>query len=257
MKLNSISFQFVCLFLVNLISFNLQAGDKLIERFTVAAPKSAPLVFKDETGKPQGFLVEYFELVQQQTDLTIDVSVMPWARALHEVKIGRVNALMPAIYTDERAQFLYYPKLPLFNSQRVLVKRVNDPITFNDVKQIGKDKTIVKIRSMSMGRNLDFAEKLNLITVVEVRDFDHAIQMLVSEHADIVICDKTIAHSSITRLGLKGKIEVLKFDEPTEAGYLTFSKMFAKEYNVDELMEKIQLVQSLPQYQKLKEKYLK
>lgn len=257
MKWNSIYSQFIFLLLLNLISLYSHAGHKTIESFTVAAPKSAPLVFKDENGKPQGFLVEYFELVQQQTNLTINVSVMPWARALHEVKIGRVNALMPAIYTDERAQFLYYPKLPLFDSQRVLVKRVNDPIAFNDVKQIGKDKTIVKIRSMSMGRNLDFAEKLNLINVIEVRDFDHAIQMLVSEHADIVICAKTIAHSSINRLGLTDKIEVLKFDEPTEAGYLTFSKGFAEEYNVDELMEKIQLVQNLPQYQLLKEKYLK
>jgi|GEM_PF-1533115 len=257
MKWNKTLRLFTLLCSFTLTTFQLQAGDKPVESLSIAAPISAPFVFKDKQKQPQGLLVEFFALVQQQTGIKTHINVMPWPRGLHEVKVGRIDALMPTIYTDERAQFLFYPKSPLLAFHTVLLKRANEPLIVDDITKLGTDKTIVKIRSMSMGKVFDQAEKDGLIRVIEVRDFDHAMQMLVTHRADLVACVEHIADSSLRRLNLADKVETLFFSDKVEPGYLTFSKRFSKEYDIDEFMEKIQFVQSTPQYQVLVEKFLK
>ncbi len=96
-------------FLLMIFSIQLFASDKSApDMINIVAPISAPFVFKNEQGEAQGFLVELLSLVKQKTGINTHVSIMPWSRAMLEVKSGHMDALMPTIYTDERAQFLIY-----------------------------------------------------------------------------------------------------------------------------------------------------
>ena len=238
-------------------SLKLTANELFPKQLTIAAPISAPFVFNDEKGIPQGFLVELFALIKQQTGLKANIIVMPWARGLHEVQVGRINALMPTFYTDERARFLTYPKQPIIEFNTVLLKRAQDNIVVDDITQLGTDKTIVKIRSMSMGKTFDDAEKAGQIKVIEVRDFDHALQMLAISRTDLVASVDYISNSSIRRLNLGNKITKLNFSNNKVPAYLAFSKDFSKKYDVNTLMMKINEVKQTLEYQVLVTKYLK
>ena len=252
-KLAAFCFSFVLI----LTSFQLLASDNKMGTINIAAPISAPFISKDEQGKPQGFLVELFDLIQQKKGLKVNISVMPWPRGMHEVKVGHKDALKPTIYTDDRAQYLVYPKLPLIEFYTVLLKRAKDDITIDNITQLGTDKTIVKIRGMSMGKAFDDAEKAGLLNVVEVRDFDHAIQMLASSRADLVACVDYISNSSLKRLNLRDKIDTLRFSNEKIAAYLAFSTAFAEQHDIDELMQKIDKVKKTAEYQALVDKFLK
>lgn len=257
MKLNNVLSIFALVLLLFFKSFQLQADDRAIESITIAAPISAPFVFNNAEGKPQGFLVDLFNLVEKKTGLKAHILIMPWARGMHEVKIGHIDALMPTIYTDERAQFLFYPKAPIIEFRTVLLKRSQDDIVVDDITQLGTTKTIAKVRSMSMGKAFDDAEKAGLINVIEVRDFDHAIQMLATSRVDLAACVDHISNSSLKRLNLRDQIDTLNFSDGKVTAYLTFSKAYAKQHNVDELMKKIHQVKVTSEYQALVEKYLK
>jgi len=255
MKINSI-FPFICLNIsLTFASFQVQASD--VESIKIAAPISAPFVFKDQQGNPQGFLVDLLALVEKKSGLKSIVSVMPWPRAMHEVSVGHIDALMPTIYTDERALFLTYPKQPIIEFNTVLLKRAQDDIKVDNITQLGTEKVIVKIRGMSMGKAFDDAEKSGLINVVEVRDFDHAIQMLATSRADLVACVDYISNFSLKRLNLLDKITALRYSNTKVPAYLTFSMAFTQQHNVDELMKKIHKVKVTPEYQALVDKYLK
>jgi polar amino acid transport system substrate-binding protein len=239
------------------VSFQLHAKSEGVDVVTIAAPVSAPFVYKNKEGKAEGFLVAFFTLVEQKLGLKTSISIMPWARAMHEVKIGRINALMPTLYTDERAQYLTYPNLPLMEFQTVLLKRTQDEIVVDNITTLGAEKVIVKIRAMSMGKAFDDAEKSGKIKVIEVLNFDDAIQMLVQSRADLVACIYNISHSSIKRLNLQDKVEILKFSNEKTLSYLSFSNEFNMKNNVNELMEKINKVKTTPEYQALVDKFLK
>jgi polar amino acid transport system substrate-binding protein len=239
------------------VSFKLEASEQLYGKLTIAAPISDPFVFNDNQGAPQGFLVELFALVQQKLELKVNITVMPWARGIHEVKVAHTDALMPTIYTDDRAQFLSYPKSPIIEFNTVLLKRSQDDIVVDDLTQLDKDKTIAKIRGMSMGKKFDDAEKAGQINVIEVRDFDQAIQMLATSRVDLVACIDYISNSSLKRLNLRDKVETLIFSNEKVPAYLAFSKAFSKKHDVDALMHKINTVKNTPEYQTLVSKYLK
>ncbi len=238
-------------------SFSLQADNAAIESINIAAPISAPFIFESKQGEPQGFLVELFALVEKQSGFKANISIMPWARGVHEVKVGHLDALMPTIYTDERALFLNYPKIPLIEFHTVLLKRAQDKITVGNIAKLGTDKTIVKIRAMSMGKEFDDAEKSGKIKVIEVRDFDHAIQMLAQSRADLVACVDYISNSSLKRLNLGDKITTLNFSNEKVSAYLAFSKVNTLQFDVDELMKEINEVKRTPEYQALVDKFLK
>jgi len=257
MKWNNISRINVLAFLFFLSSFQLQADDNASNSIKIAAPLSSPFVFESAQGKPQGFLVELFSLVEQETGLKVNISIMPWARGIHEVKVGHLDALMPTIYTDERAEYLVYPNIPLVEFHTVLLKRAEDEIVVDDITQLGTEKVIVKIRAMSMGKVFDDAEKAGLINVIEVRDFDHAIQMLASSRADLVACVDYISNSSLRRLNLNDKIEAIKFSNDKVSAFLAFSKPFAKKNDVNEIMQRVNKIKNTKSYQALVEKFLK
>jgi len=84
---------------------------------------------------------------------------LPWARALQEVKRGRIDALIPAMYTEERSQYLVYPEKSLIDFyDNVLLKRTGDEFQFSSVSHIPQDKIIAKVRSMSLGDEFDKEE---------------------------------------------------------------------------------------------------
>lgn len=257
MKLNNILNTFYLLLILLLLSSHLRANDDVIQNITIGAPISAPFVFKNVQGESQGFLVELFNLVEQETDLKATIIIMPWSRAMHEVKMGNINALMPTIYTDERAQFLMYPRLPLIEFNTVLLKRTQDNIVIDDLTLLGTEKVIVKIRGMSMGKAFDEAEKAEQINVVEVRDFDHAIKMLAQSRVDLVACVDYIANSSLKRLNLQDQIDILTFSDKKTLAYLVFSQAYADKNDINELMGKINEVKKTPQFRALVDKFLK
>ena len=257
MKMNNTLTAFCLSIVLILVNTRSLASEHDIEHIKIAAPISAPFIFEDQQGRPQGFLVDLLALVEKKLALKTDIVIMPWPRAMHEVSAGNIDALMPTLYSDDRALLLVYPKLPIIEFNTVLLKRTQDNIIVDDITQLGTDKIIVKVRSMSMGKVFDAAEQSGLINVVEVRDFDHAIKMLALSRADLVACVDHISNSSLDRLNLRDKITSLSFSDGKVPAYIAFSKAFAQQHNVDELMKKINEVKTTPEYQALVNKYLK
>lgn len=239
-----------------LVNLKLLAAESIPLSFTIAAPISAPFAYLDEQGKNQGFLVEFFSLVSEQSNIKVSIDVMPWARGMHEVKVGRIDSLMPAIYTKKITESLVYPNLPIVKFHTVLLKRKEDDITVDDITTLGTQKIIAKIRAMSMGKAFDDAQQSGKINVVEVRDFDHAIQMLAQSRVDLVACIDYISKSSLKRLNLRDKIDTLKFSNEKVPAYLIFSRTFAEQHDVNALMTKIAKVKTTLKYQKLVDKFL-
>ena len=232
------------------------AEDDVVDNISIAVPLIAPLAFKDEQGNGQGFLIELFALVEQKTGLKTTITFMPWARAMHEVQINRVNALMPAVYNDERAESFIYPKTPLLESHTVLLKRAQDDIVIGDIAQLDKEKTIVKVRGMSMGQAFDNAERSGAIKVINVRDNEQAIQMLVNSRVDLFASVDYISTFSLKKLNLHDNIDVLSFSSEKTPAYLVFSQAFAKQNDVNEIMKKINKINHTKEYKELVVKFL-
>ncbi len=239
-----------------LTSYDLQAENKVTVNIRIAAPSSEPYVYLDKQSKPKGFLIDFFSLIEKQTGISASITVMPWVRGMHEVKFGQFDALIPTLFTQEREKFLVYPDESLIDFQMVLLKRSEDKFTVNNIDDVGVEKIIAKKRAMSLGKHFDDAERTGKISVKEVRDHEHAIQMLVHSRVDLVACFESVSYYALDKLKLRDKVEVLALSNNSFPAYLAFSKPYANEHDVNDIIQKINQVKATPDYQALVDKYL-
>jgi len=225
--------------------FNKSFAEELVVKhdlisISVSTTEVGEMVYKDKNGKAQGTFVDILRTAEKSSNLRFDIHVMPWARALAEVKKNRIDAIMPALYNDERAQYLVYPQKNLFTfGHNVFIKRASDPFVFEDFLAIGKDKLIGKVRASILGTEFDQAEKSGQITVFETMSLDQAIDMLDKHRLDFVASDVDIAKSALIRLKSNGRFTLIPLETSEAKSYLSFSKQFAEKNNVDSIIELI------------------
>jgi ABC-type amino acid transport substrate-binding protein len=124
------------------IDFALQAQERPI-KFSLATAELPPYVTLNKNKKIEGLFIDILNEVQQRTAIKIEIFVMPWGRAIAEVKKGNIDAIMPALWSKERANYLAYPSIPFYTfSQSVIIKRVEDDFEFSTLSNISPQKVI-------------------------------------------------------------------------------------------------------------------
>ncbi|MFT5674948.1 MAG: polar amino acid transport system substrate-binding protein [Paraglaciecola sp.] len=225
--------------------------------FTIATPINPPFYYLDDQNNPQGVILELFSLVETQADIKIDVLPMPWARALTEVKSGNINALLGARHSKEREEDLFFPNTPFINFKTLLFKRTDNDIDLNDVNNPLSELSIAAVRSMQLNEYFYDIMAQGKNNVVEVVDFNSAIKMLNFERVDLVVGIDYFGQFLIRQMGLEKEISVMTYLEDQTPAYIAFSKEYASQYNVNEIMLKIKHVIASEIFQKqLKENWL-
>jgi len=243
------------LFLLSIICYPAKAEQQLT--FTIAAPDSPPFIYNDEHGNHQGLWVELFKLLEKEHHIKVSFQILPWARALQEVKIGRIDALIPAIFNKERSQYLAYPEQSLIEFLgNVLLKRKGDPFKFKSIDQISRKKVIVRVRSMSLRSEFDSAFKKGQLNVIDVLDTDTAILMLHQGKVDLMLSNYYVAISALKRIGVENNIEIVKISNEVKPSYIVFSRKFSEKNDINALMKIISDIRDSKTYQVIKQKII-
>lgn len=204
------------------ISFTIQANQQPIE-FTLATADLPPYVTLNNDKQAEGLFIDMLNKVQQKSSIKITIFVMPWGRAINEVKKGTVDAIMPALWSKERAEFLVYPTLPFYNfSQSVLIKRIEDDFDFTNLQAISPQKVIGKVRSVMVDEEFDNLVKHGKLSIYETNKLDQILLMLDQKKVDLVASDGDLALNAIKQLGLVNRFVFFTLHEKTPLLSLPF-----------------------------------
>jgi polar amino acid transport system substrate-binding protein len=219
------------------VSFFSGANEQNVS-FSLATAELPPYVYLDENKQPKGIFIDMLGKVQNETSIQINILVLPWARAMNEVKNGHIDALLPTLLSEQRKEFLVFPTLPFFTfSDSVLIKRTEDNFVFKDLGSIDKEKVIGKTRLVMIDDEFDALVKLGKLSVYETAKLDEALLMLAQRKIDLVASDGAIALSTIKNLGMEKHFTLYPLRENNEASYIAFSKQFALVHDINSIME--------------------
>jgi len=79
-----------------------------VRKLIIVTDPYEPFVYADENGKAIGITVDVADRIFTKLNVPYQIRIIPWLRALKELKAGEADAVSPATYTAERAEFLYY-----------------------------------------------------------------------------------------------------------------------------------------------------
>ncbi len=134
------------------------------------------------------------------------VPVGTWGRAQLEVKIGRIDILLPPYRTPEREKYYSFPEKPFLMDQTVLITKKGKVIEYKDFKDLKKYNGIA-IFSDSFGDSFDKADKKYTLLKRFSRT-SQCLKFLLRGRADYLIAGKNAALAVISRLGLQEQLDI-------------------------------------------------
>ncbi|GAA6206159.1 hypothetical protein NBRC116600_29570 [Thalassotalea sp. SU-HH00458] len=217
----------------------------------VVAPELKPLVYNADK-VAVGLLIDTLNKVSEYSSLKFNVTVMPWGRAMLEVKNGHADAIMPTLYTNERAQSLVFPPQQFVNFYgSVLIKKVDNNFEFDSFDTMTSKKSVAKVRSVLLGEEFEKAKKEGLFTIAEVSRLEDAFNMLLLDRVDLVVTDGFAAYTSIKEMGIEDNMSVMSISSLEEPSFIAFSPQFAKKHDVIQIMSIIDQFNNPDRYKKI------
>ncbi len=188
------------------------ANDNLIQLVAAADPWPP---YIDETHPSGGVSIEVADAAFRTQGYTVRNEVMPWARALEEVKHARVDLILDAWWSQERSELFIYSR-PYMNGPIKFIKRKGDPFEFDDLSSL-QGKSIGLVRNYAYG---DEFLKARTYDKVLVTHFMQAVQMLALNRIELTIENELVARRRILRDApeLLNQIEFVK--QPLSDNYI-------------------------------------
>ncbi|WP_158228920.1 substrate-binding periplasmic protein [Chitinimonas sp. BJB300] len=123
----------------------------------------------------------------KRSGYNINVTILPWARALREGTEGRVDGIVAIWHSKEREQWFIYSN-PIAPNQIGFYKRVDSSISYKKLSDL-KPYTIGTVRGYANPPAFDEA-KLNVVDAV---DDETNLRKLGAKRLDLVLIDKGVA----------------------------------------------------------------
>ena len=226
---------FKVFFILIIFSFYSHAESTTVN---VAAPEIFPFVYINNEKQVVGLFVDCLNN-NTNKNYTFNTIALPWARALEEVKNNRIDALMPAVYTKQRAEFLSYPNNPMieFFSDILVKKNATSFSTFENAKK--QNKIIAKVRSKALREDIKARIESSGLTILSIRDTKTALKMLSQNKIDYFVGDPQMIKYTALQANIIDEFSFIKLSDKVSPSFLAFSKNFSKDNDINKIMDNI------------------
>ena len=196
---------------------------------TIAADVWCPINCAPSASE-QGIGVELARKIFEPLGYKINYIVMPWSRALGEVRAGPINAAVGANKQDDPK--LLFPKQPICPMTDNFYVKASSHLQFKNVESL---------KGLAVGVIMDYGYSKQVQAFIEQHKNDpRAIQFvggddaleqnirkLLAGHVDVVIESKTVMDYTLKHLGLTDQVKSIG-STPQGNVYLAFSPALAE-----------------------------
>jgi polar amino acid transport system substrate-binding protein len=243
--------------LVALVLSVLSAASQALT-ITLRAEEWAP--FNGEPGSERpGYLIELATRIFAQAGHKVDYQLMPWERAIADVRAGKFDCIVGA-YKEDAPDFVF-PSVPLGRDQQGFFRADGKDWQFDAATLKQQRLAVIGGYSYDDGGVLDTYIKNNERSAnIQVSKGDaplaRNIRMLVAGRVDIAVSSIPVMRSKLDELGLTGKVQqVDTLGDPYDV-YIACApgKILSKTYT--ELLGKgVQKMRSSGELQTILQKY--
>ncbi|MCG9682032.1 transporter substrate-binding domain-containing protein [Vibrio sp. Isolate23] len=173
-----------------------------------------------------GVAVELVRYVFHQLETPVNITVLPWARALTLVKRGRADGIFTAFKNPEREKFADFSENVLFvQNISLMALKGSDykpkEVLAGDVSKIA----LCVVNGVSYGKRMD--EKIakgGFRLIFQRNSTEECAHLVRTKRADIWVNNEFGARSILVREGLDNDIEILSPPIEATPSYIAFSK---------------------------------
>lgn len=179
----------------------------------------------EKDGQAEGIAVRVVRETFDRLDTEISIQVLPWKRALLQVREGQAAAIFTAFKTPERLKYLDYSKTVLMPQVVSVWARRGQEHGYDGSLSSIAQKTVGLVEGISYGAKVDDAVRGGLLHNVDYAAAqDRNIGKLLLGRLDMVIMNRYSARYQLARQN--GLDQVTELEPPLQdvPSYIAFSK---------------------------------
>ena len=202
------------------LSFELTFANETI-RISAPAPTIYAQISNDQLVGPS---IEMMKLIFSEFGLNIETVPLPWARAMKYLKSGKIDAVAPIFYNEQRASFIQFTDVFDTIETRVFTQK-NKFGGFNVLNDLKGFKGLT-IRGRSEGLEFDkFATEY--LDLSEISSLDQMLKMILIGRADYGIDKRYDIAATAKKMGVYEQILITPLVISTNNNLIGFSKKSA------------------------------
>lgn len=205
------------------VSFAAHANDSCKSLLATGNPEYPPYLWRDPEDENRliGANAEWMQLLSKEIGVPIDVKyVGPWGRVQEEAKLGRVDLLAGAFFTQPRLEYMDY-FYPAFRETRTVIwTRSNFNMPYKKWADLAGKQGVTVINN-SFGEEFDRYAKESL-KISMVPSLEQALKMLSLSRADYLIYEEDPGLAYVAKLNITG-LKTVSPPITNENLYLTLS----------------------------------
>lgn len=162
------------------------SGARSQEPLHIATGGFRPVAYM-ENGHPTGALVDVLTEAARRAGLPIEIHLLPWARCMEEVRLGRMDALFPSFRTPQRDFYLSFPEEVLLTETMGWFYKAGSPVpNLGDDPRRALGYKIGVVNRTSLGPKLDSFLQGNPAPIVEsANDAVGVVRLLAGGRVDL------------------------------------------------------------------------
>ena len=172
----------------------------------------SPFNMTDEDGNRSGYAYEYQRKVASYTGWEYEYVEGSWVELFHMLENGEIDILTDVSYTEERAEKILYPTIPMGQEMYyIYIDSDNTEIKFDDLSTLNGKTVGVMSDSVQLGLFLEWEDQRNIIAdVIELTGSEYnSLQMLENGELDafVTLDSYGMSQEDLTPIAMIGSSE--------------------------------------------------
>lgn len=227
---------------------------------TVRWSDDAPYSFRLPNGEISGFSPDLLRAVLKSMNCEVRFVELPWARALRELELGRLDILPGALRKPDREAYAYFSR-PVNRSPNVLFVAKSATSKFKLATLADLSGTGFRLGAqigVAYGPEYDTLIKTPVFSAqtTQVSSRRSAWKMIEQDRLDGIIADEITAQVELKQLGLQDAIVKTDIVASSEAALLALSQASVTPEFVKELDRTLEAMMADGRYQKIRAQYV-
>jgi len=178
------------------INYTFAKSDKIRLCFNIYPPYTIGSL---ETTIPSGIKVDLTKAIMKEVGITPHIIYLPWARCQMEVRLGRIDGVLPAFITSDRETYSLFSDTVREQTSVFFYNKQRFPngIDWNTNDDLG-NYSISMIRASTILEELEIEYQKNR-TIYFLKDLKQLLNYLSIGRTDLAALDKTVGHYHIAK----------------------------------------------------------
>lgn len=210
------------------------------ETLVIAADIWCPINCAKDAAQP-GVFIELAQRIFAEQGIKVEYRVTNWARALHDTRLGKINAVVGAGVSDA-PDFMFTQHAPGI-SKTCFYAKVDSAWRYKDASSL-HGSVLGAINSYSYGKDINayIAKHKTNTEVVQLASGDQAltinVQKLLRDRVDVIIENSWVMDAYLTRTKQLDKLKLVGCRAQNVPIYLAFSPSLASSQRYVKIFEK-------------------